>query len=195
MFGTIAAESQRLINETYSARPRVHAQPGLSRRRRAPRADGGDHRRPGADGRQHPLHGRHRHRRQCPRIPVQPSRRAHRTSTAFSFNIPTTRERSQRPATPARRRSSATSFTWAGCVRAAKRTGNVTDIDVSSSTTRQIAQRGCHPRAGYKAGGWSVKIFAESGFSIPTSRSGTTPNRSSTTLYRRPRRADMGGST
>ena len=52
VFGTIAAESQRLINETYSAfvqgfMPTL-ARPG---RRRARRADDGDHRRPAADGR------------------------------------------------------------------------------------------------------------------------------------------------
>ena len=63
VFGTIAAESQRLINETYSAfvqgfmptlaRPDVDVLDG---------PDDGDHRRPGADGRQRPLDGRHRDR-------------------------------------------------------------------------------------------------------------------------------------
>jgi hypothetical protein len=63
-FGTIAAESQRLINETYSAfvqgfmpalgRPKVDVLEGL------PTAI----RRPGADGRQLPLDGRHGDRRQ-----------------------------------------------------------------------------------------------------------------------------------
>jgi energy-coupling factor transporter ATP-binding protein EcfA2 len=71
VFGTIAAESQRLINETYSAfvqgfmpmlaRPEVDVLEGLTT----------DHRRPGADGRRHPLHGRHRHRR--PRDAAHPS--------------------------------------------------------------------------------------------------------------------------
>jgi energy-coupling factor transporter ATP-binding protein EcfA2 len=78
VFGTIAAESQRLINETYSAfvqgfmptlaRPDVDVLDG---------ADHGDHRRPGADGRQRPLHRRHRHRRQRDAAdPVQPARQA-----------------------------------------------------------------------------------------------------------------------
>ena len=55
VFGTIAAESQRLINETYSTfvqgfMPTWRALRG----RRARRADDGDHRRPGADGRRRP---------------------------------------------------------------------------------------------------------------------------------------------
>ena len=84
VFGTIAAESQRLINETYSAfvqgfmptlaRPEVDVHGG---------ADDRDPRRPGADGCQRPLDGRHRHR--CQRRvahPLQPARPAvHRLAT------------------------------------------------------------------------------------------------------------------
>ena len=60
VFGTIAAESQRLINETYSAfvqgfMPTL-ARPGG---RRARRADDRDQRRPGADGVQPSLDRRH----------------------------------------------------------------------------------------------------------------------------------------
>ncbi len=64
VFGTIAAESQRLINETYSAFVQGFM-PALSaaRGRRARRADDGDQRRPGADGLQSPLDGRHGDRR------------------------------------------------------------------------------------------------------------------------------------
>jgi hypothetical protein len=79
VFGTIAAESQRLINETYSAfvqgfmptlgRPDVDL---LG-------ADDRDHRRPGAHGRQLPLDGRHGHRRQRDAAhAVQPPRQAAR---------------------------------------------------------------------------------------------------------------------
>ena len=83
VFATIAAESQRMINETYSsfvqgfmptlARPDVDV-PGWP--------DDGDHRRPGADGRQRPLHRRHRHRRQrAAPHPVQPAgQAAHRSA-------------------------------------------------------------------------------------------------------------------
>src|SRR5512133_3756225 len=59
VFGTIAAESQRLINETYSAFVQGFM-PTLAR----PEGDDLDHRRPAADGRQPPLYRRHRHRRQ-----------------------------------------------------------------------------------------------------------------------------------
>jgi excinuclease UvrABC ATPase subunit len=51
VFGTIAAESQRMINETYSAlRTGLHADAGAARGRRTRRADDRDHRRPAADG-------------------------------------------------------------------------------------------------------------------------------------------------
>jgi putative ribosome biogenesis GTPase RsgA len=51
VFGTIAAESQRMINETYSAlRTGLHADAGAARGRRTRRADDRDHRRPVADG-------------------------------------------------------------------------------------------------------------------------------------------------
>jgi hypothetical protein len=64
VFGTIAAESQRLINETYSAflqgfMPML----ARARRRRLRGADHDDHRRPGAAGRQRPCHGRQPRRR------------------------------------------------------------------------------------------------------------------------------------
>ena len=76
VFGTIAAESQRLINETYStfvqgfmptlARPDVDVLEGLTT---AIIVD------PGAHGRELPLDRRHRHRCQCDAAdPIQPSR-------------------------------------------------------------------------------------------------------------------------
>src|SRR4051812_12981169 len=60
VFGTIAAESQRLINETYSAFVQGFM-PSLTaaRRRRARGPDDRDHRRPGAPGQRPALHGRH----------------------------------------------------------------------------------------------------------------------------------------
>ncbi len=78
VFGTIAAESQRLINETYSAfvqgfMPTL----GPARGRRPGRPDDRDHRRPGADGRQLPFDGRHGDRRQRDAAgAVQPPRQA-----------------------------------------------------------------------------------------------------------------------
>ena len=99
VFGTIAAESQRLINETYSAfvqgfmptlaRPEVDVLDG---------PDDGDHRRPGADGRQPPLHGRHRHRRQRDAAhPLQPARpAAHRLAQRVLVQRPLGQRRAGR---------------------------------------------------------------------------------------------------
>ncbi|HEX5367507.1 MAG TPA: hypothetical protein VFW63_12690 [Acidimicrobiales bacterium] len=50
VFGTIAAESQRLINETYSAFLQGFMPATAARRRRARRADHRDRRRPAAAG-------------------------------------------------------------------------------------------------------------------------------------------------
>ena len=70
----VAAADQRDLQRL---RAGLHADAGPARRRRARRADDGDHRRPGADGRQRPLHGRHRHRRQRDAAhPLQPARAA-----------------------------------------------------------------------------------------------------------------------
>ena len=78
VFGTIAAESQRMINETYSAFVQgFMPTTGAARGRRTRRPDDRDHRRSGADGLQPPLHGRHRHRRQRDAAhPLQPARAA-----------------------------------------------------------------------------------------------------------------------
>ncbi len=70
----VAAADQRDLQRL---RAGLHADAGAARRRRARRADDRDHRRPGADGRQPPLHGRHRHRRQRDAAhPLQPARQA-----------------------------------------------------------------------------------------------------------------------
>ena len=70
----VAAADQRDLQRL---RAGLHADAGAARGRRARRADDGDPRRPGADGRRCPLHGRHRHR--CQRDaahPLQPARQA-----------------------------------------------------------------------------------------------------------------------
>ena len=78
VFGTIAAESQRLINETYSTFVQGFM-PSLNRADYdvLERHHAGDRRRPGADGRQRAVDGRHRDRRQrdAPGA-VQPARDA-----------------------------------------------------------------------------------------------------------------------
>ena len=65
VFGTIASESQRLINETYSAfSAGIHAVAGSARRRRPRGADDSNHRRPGTHGRELALDGRYGDRRE-----------------------------------------------------------------------------------------------------------------------------------
>jgi hypothetical protein len=94
VFGTIAAESQRLINETYSAFVQGFM-PTLARARgrRARRADDRDHRRPGADGRQRPLHvGTATDANAMLRISFsRPGSRTSARPNAFSFNVPSVR--------------------------------------------------------------------------------------------------------
>ena len=96
VFDTIAAESQRLINETYSAfvqglmptlaRPEVDVLEGLTDR---------DHRRPAEDGCRCPLHGRHCHRHQRDAAhPLQPAREA--AGSAHPTPSPSTYPRSER---------------------------------------------------------------------------------------------------
>ena len=73
----VAAADQRDLQRL---RAGLHADPGAAGCRPAGGADDGDQHRPGADGRQRPLHRRHRHRRQRDAArPVQPARRS-RTS-------------------------------------------------------------------------------------------------------------------
>ncbi len=76
VFSTIAAESQRMINETYHRlRAGVHVDPFPPRCGCAGWLDHRDHRRSGADGSQHSFDGWHRHRCERPLAhPLQPAR-------------------------------------------------------------------------------------------------------------------------
>ena len=70
----VAADDQRDLQRV---RAGLHADAGPARGRPPRGPDDRDHRRPGADGRQPALHGRHRHRRQRDAAhPVQPARQA-----------------------------------------------------------------------------------------------------------------------
>ena len=83
----VAAADQRDLQRL---RAGLHADAGAARGRRARGADDGDHRRPGADGRQPPLHRRHRHRRQRDAAdPLQPARAAaHRLAQGVLLQRP-----------------------------------------------------------------------------------------------------------
>ena len=100
----VAAADQRDLQRL---RAGLHADAGAARGRRARRADDRDHRRPGADGRQPPLHGRHRHRRQRDAAdPLQPARAAaHRLAQRVLVQRPLGARRAVRsPSSAAARR-------------------------------------------------------------------------------------------
>ena len=168
VFGTIAAESQRLINETYSAfvqgfmptlaRPEVDVLEGLDDR---------DHRRPAADGCRRPLHGRHRHRRQRDAAhPLQPTRAAaHRLAQRVLL---------QRRLGPGDRcdhdrtrcqqdRCDRPSPAPAACVRAAKagaRSPISTFLSCTTTASRSTRARSPSPATAWTAG--TAGIFSES---------------------------------
>ena len=174
VFGTIAAESQRLINETYSAfvqgfMPTL-ARPG----RRPPRgADDRDHRRPGADGRQRPLDRRDGHRCQRAAAPaVQPARDS-RTSAGPRRTRSTSRRRKAAGAMTIERGRGETdrrrnAICPAACAPAARAWAATNDIDLTQlyDETKSLAE-GAIRVPGYTADGWATRMFSESGFFDP----------------------------
>ena len=147
VFATIAAESQRLINQTYSAflqgmmpsqsRPDVDLLEGLTtaiivdQERMAPM----------------PLHRRHRHRRQRPAAHrVQPARpAAHRHAQGLLVQHPLGPRigRHDRRAEPARRSSAGRSRSSAACARAARASApSPTWTSPSCTTTPSRSPRG-----------------------------------------------------
>jgi hypothetical protein len=182
VFGTIAAESQRMINETYSAFVQGFM-PTLARpRSTCSRADDRDHRRPGADGREPALHRRHRHRRQRDAAhPVQPARAAVRRARH--------RLRLQRP-DPRRERRHATEK--GGRRRRASCATRLPGRDVPALRGHGLGQRhrphalydetqslptGALTCPGYSMDGWYGRIFSGAGCRW-TSRSRSTRRRS-----------------
>ena len=173
VFGTIAAESQRLINETYSAfvqgfmptlaRPDVDVLDGLTT------AIIVDQERMGV---QPPLDGRHRHRRRRDAAhPVQPAREPHIGSPgAYSFNVASvhgsggiTVERGDKT------RTKKASFSRVGgmCPRCEGR-GAVTDFDLSAlyDETKSLNE-GALTIPGYSMEGWYGRIFRGCGYFDP----------------------------
>jgi excinuclease UvrABC ATPase subunit len=172
VFGTIAAESQRLINETYSAFVQGFM-PSMARpRSTSSRADDRDHRRPAADGHGPALHRRHGDRRRRDAAhPLQPARdAAHRLAKAFSFNVASisgagavTLERGGQ--TVKERRSF--SITGGMCPRCEGR-GSVTDIALDQLyDASKSLNEGAITIPGYSMDGWYGRIFVGSGFFDP----------------------------
>jgi excinuclease ABC A subunit len=172
VFGTIAAESRRLINETYTAfvqgfmpnlgRPDVDALHNLSA------AIIVDQERMGANARS--TVGTATDAHTLLRIVFSRLGKPHiGPSTAFSFNVPSVRGQGaitiERGAGETERRS----FSVAGgmCPRC-EGMGSVTDIDLTQlyDDSKSLAE-GAITIPGYTADGWMVRIFAESGFVDP----------------------------
>ena len=99
----VAAPDQR---DLHGVPPVVHAQSRPPGRRRAAQPQRRDRRRPGADGRQLPLHRRHRHRRVHDAAdPVQPARRAARRHRRWRFQLQPARGHVPEPARASARSS------------------------------------------------------------------------------------------
>jgi excinuclease UvrABC ATPase subunit len=173
VFDTIAAESQRLINETYSAfvqgfmpalaRPEVDVLEGLTT------AISIDQQRMGGDPRS--TVGTATDANAMLRILFSRLGQPHIGSPrAFSFNIPSisgagavTFERGGK--TVKERRSF--SITGGMCPRCEGR-GTVTDIDLSQFVDdSKSLNEGAITVPGYKGGGWNSRLYAESGFVNP----------------------------
>ncbi|GMU41028.1 MAG: ABC transporter [Chloroflexota bacterium] len=174
VFGTIAAESQRLINETYSAflqgfmpalaRPDVDVLEGLTT------AIIVDQERMGANARS--TVGTVTDANAMLRILFSRLGQPHIGSpNAFSFNVPSVRasgaitvERG-----PGKGKTESKTFTVLGgmCPRC-EGMGSVSDIDLTQlyDDSKSLAE-GALTIPGYNADGWNVRVFAESGFLDP----------------------------
>ncbi len=172
VFSTIAAESQRLINETYSAfvqgfmptlaRPEVDVLQGLTT------AIIVDQERMGANARS--TVGTATDASAILRVLFSRLGRPHvGSSNAFSFNVPTIRATGVITIEKGAGKSEKRTFTVNGgmCPRC-DGMGSVTDIDLSQlyDDTKSLAD-GAITVPGYNADGWSVRIFTESGLLDP----------------------------
>jgi excinuclease UvrABC ATPase subunit len=173
VFDTIAAESQRLINETYSAfvqgfmptlsRPEVDVLDGLTT------AIIVDQERMGANPRS--TVGTATDANAMLRILFSRLGKPHIGSpNAYSFNVPSVRGRGAITVERgAKTKTEKASFTLLGgmCPRCEGK-GNVTDIDLTQlyDETKSLAE-GAITIPGYTADGWAVRIFVESGLLDP----------------------------
>ncbi|MFP3914163.1 MAG: ATP-binding cassette domain-containing protein [Actinomycetota bacterium] len=171
VFDTIAAESRRLINETYSAflqgfmptqaRPDVDVLEGLTT------AIIVDQEPMGANARS--TVGTATDANAMLRILFSRIGQPHiGPATAFSFNVPTTRASGVMTSETGERTVVRNAVYLGGMCPRCEGMGSVTDIDVSQlyDETKSLNE-GAITVPGYKAGGWSVKFFAESGYLDP----------------------------
>ena len=172
VFGTIAAESQRLINETYSAfvqgfmptlaRPAVDVLEGLTT------AIIVDQQRIGADTRS--TVGTATDANAMLRILFSRLGRPQiGPPNAFSFNVPSVRASGAITVQRGAGRTVSRSFTRTGgmCPRCEGR-GAVSDIDLTElfDASKSLTE-GAITIPGYKAGGWNYRLYSASGFFDP----------------------------
>jgi excinuclease UvrABC ATPase subunit len=172
VFDTIAAESQRLINETYSAfvqgfmptlaRPEVDVLEGLTT------AIIVDQQRMGADPRS--TVGTATDAGAMLRILFSRRGRPHIGSPgAFSFNVPSVRASGAITIERGASKTVQQTFTRTGgmCPRCEGR-GMVSDIDLTQlfDDSKSLAE-GALTVPGYKAGGWNYRLYSASGFFDP----------------------------
>jgi excinuclease UvrABC ATPase subunit len=172
VFGTIAAESQRLINETYSAflqgfmptlgRPEVDVLEGLTT------AIIVDQERMGASSRS--TVGTATDANAMLRVLFSRLGKPHiGSSNAFSFNVPSVRAVGEITVDKDAKRTEKTVFNVTGgmCPRC-EGMGSVTDIDLTQLyDDSKSLNEGALTIPGYTADGWQVRIFGASGFLDP----------------------------
>src|SRR5438874_5008654 len=172
VFGTIAAESQRLINETYSAfvqgfmptlaRPEVDVLDGLTT------AILVDQERMGADARS--TVGTATDANAMLRILFSRLGQPQIGSpNAFSFNVPSVRASGAITVERGAAKTVRKTFTRTGgmCPRCEGR-GTVSDIDLSQLYDESKSlNEGALTIPGYKAGGWNYRLYSASGFVDP----------------------------
>ncbi|MES2521735.1 MAG: excinuclease ABC subunit UvrA [Gemmatimonadota bacterium] len=172
VFGTIAAESQRLINETYSAflqgfmpslgRPEVDLLDGLTT------AIIVDQERMGANSRS--TVGTATDANAMLRVLFSRLGKPHiGSSNAYSFNVPSVRGAGSITVEKGNGKTEKRTFTVTGgmCPRC-EGMGSVTDIDLSQlyDSSKSLNQ-GALTIPGFTADGWMVRIFGASGFVDP----------------------------
>jgi excinuclease UvrABC ATPase subunit len=199
VFGTIAAESQRMINETYSAfvqgfmptlaRPEVDVLDGLTT------AIIVDQERMGANSRS--TVGTVTDANAMLRVLFSRLGKPHiGSSNAFSFNVPSVRGVGQISIEKAGGKTEKRTFSVTGgmCPRC-EGMGSVSDIDLSQlyDDSKSLNQ-GALTIPGYTADGWSVRIFTASGFLDPDKpiRKYTKQERQDF-LYKEPTKVKVGG--
>ncbi|HEX7994841.1 MAG TPA: excinuclease ABC subunit UvrA [Streptosporangiaceae bacterium] len=172
VFDTIAAESQRLINETYSAfmqgfmprqaRPEVDVLEGLTT------AISVDQQRMGSDPRS--TVGTATDANAMLRILFSRLGEPHIGSpNAFSFNVPSVRASGAITVERGNKKTVRATFNRAGgmCPRC-EGLGSVTDIDLTQmyDDTKSLAE-GALSVPGYTTGGWNYRLYSASGFVDP----------------------------